>query len=58
MKTEHQKLTIFDESGADANWKSFEQQLKDAGLDQMMAVIQSAYDRYLVTYDTYAEMMK
>lgn len=46
------------DGSADANWESFEQQLKDAGLDQMMAVIQSAYDRYLVTYDTYAEMMK
>lgn len=46
------------DGSADANWESFEKQLKDAGLDQMMEVIQSAYDRYLVTYDAYAEMMK
>ena len=41
------------EGTADQNWGSFEQQLKDAGLDQMLETIQAAYDRYLETYKAY-----
>lgn len=43
------------DGGIEDNWASFEQQLKDAGLDEMLSLIQGAYDRYLVTYNEYAK---
>lgn len=39
------------DGGIDENWASFEQSLNDAGLQKMLGLIQSAYDRYLNTYN-------
>lgn len=42
------------DGGINDNWASYEQQLEDAGLSQMLTLFQSAYDRYLATYNEYA----
>ena len=42
------------DGGIDENRESFEKQLYDAGLEEMLALVQSAYDRFLVTYNEYA----
>ncbi len=41
------------DGGIDENYAGFEQQLKDAGIEDMQKLIQGAYDRYLVTYNEY-----
>ena len=39
------------DGGVDENWASFEQSLNDAGLQTLLGLVQSAYDRYLETYN-------
>ena len=42
------------DGGIDENYDTFVGDLKSAGLDEMIKLIQGAYDRYLVTYQEYA----